>query len=117
MPEPDGAARPLLLDCDTGIDDSLALAYLLAEPGTDLVAVTTVSGNTSTAQAARNTLDLLGLAGRTGIPVAVGAHDPLRGSYSGGTPHVHGANGVGGIVLPRSPAEPADLPGAELLVR
>ena len=39
--------RPILVDCDTGIDDALALAYLLAEPAVEIVGITTVSGNTS----------------------------------------------------------------------
>nr|BFE72206.1 hypothetical protein GCM10020092_055070 [Actinoplanes digitatis] len=53
---------PFHLDCDTGIDDALALALLLGRPGAALAAVGTVSGNTSAGQAARNTLDLLALA-------------------------------------------------------
>ena len=44
--------RPILVDCDTGIDDALALAYLLAEPTVEIVGVTTVSGNTDAARAA-----------------------------------------------------------------
>src|SRR5699024_3554294 len=70
--------RPLLLDCDTGIDDALALTYLL-NCDTDLVGISTVSGNTSAQQASANTLALLALAGRPGIPVAVGEHDPRTG--------------------------------------
>ncbi|MBN9629529.1 MAG: nucleoside hydrolase, partial [Actinobacteria bacterium] len=42
-------ARPLYFDCDTGIDDSVALAYLLASPEVDLVGIGTVSGNVSSA--------------------------------------------------------------------
>jgi len=93
---------PVWFDCDTGIDDSLALGQLVAQPDTDLVGISTVSGNTSAAQAARNTLDLLALLGRDDVPVAVGAHDPLVGSYAGGAPHVHGGNGVGNVELPRA---------------
>ncbi|MFT4211071.1 MAG: nucleoside hydrolase [Microbacterium sp.] len=107
---------PVYLDCDTGVDDSLALAYLLASPAVELVGVGTVSGNTAAAQAARNTLDLLALAGRDGIPVAVGAHDHLDHPYDGGAPHVHGDNGIGGVVLPRADAEPDPRTAAQLLV-
>jgi len=116
MPAPT-PARPLFLDCDTGVDDALALALLLADPGVQLTGVSTVSGNTSAAQAARNTLDLLALARQRDVPVAVGAHDPLRGSFTGGAPQVHGANGIGGVDLPRSLADPVDVPGPELIVR
>lgn len=91
--------RPILVDCDTGIDDALALAYLLAEPTVEIVGVTTVSGNTDAARAAANTLSLFELAGVDDIPVAIGAHDFRDHPYAGGAPHVHGADGVGEIAL------------------
>lgn len=106
---------PLFLDCDTGVDDALALAYLLDVPHVDLVGIGTVSGNIDSATAAVNTSALLGMVGRQ-VPVAVGAHDPLGGAYGGGAPHVHGVNGVGGVDLPAGVAA-ADDPAAELLVR
>lgn len=110
------APVPVYLDCDPGVDDTVAIAYLLASPAVELVGVGTVSGNTSAAQAARNTLDLLALAGRDDIPVALGAHDHLDHPFSGGAPHVHGDNGVGGIVLPRSDREVDERTAVELLL-
>jgi len=96
---------PVFVDCDTGIDDALALAYLLAEPAVRVVGIGTVSGNVSATQAARNTLALLELAGRTDVRVAIGATNPLRGQFHGGAPHVHGVDGVGGIgLVPRASA-------------
>ena len=71
---------PVHLDCDTGVDDALAIGLLLAR-GADLVGVGSVSGNTDAVTAARNTIDLLALAGRPDVPVAVGAHDPIGGAY------------------------------------
>ncbi len=109
--------RPVYFDCDTGIDDSMAIGYLLGSPEIDLVGIGTVSGNVSAAQAARNTLDLLSLAGRDDIPVAIGAHDPLAGVFDGGVPHIHGHNGVGDIDLPASPRSPVAEDAAHLLVR
>lgn len=85
----------LYLDCDTGIDDSIAIAYLLARDDVELAGIGTVNGNTSAVRAAANTLGLLELAGRTGIPVAVG-----EGEFSRGAADVHGDNGVGGVALP-----------------
>ncbi|HEX3618201.1 MAG TPA: nucleoside hydrolase [Solirubrobacteraceae bacterium] len=105
------------LDCDTGIDDALAIAHLLARPHVDLISVSTVSGNTTSRQAARNTLDLLALAGRDEVPVAVGAGGPLVGDYRGGTPHVHGANGIGDIELPRASATETETGGPGQIVR
>jgi hypothetical protein len=58
---------PFYLDCDTGIDDALALAYLLASPQADVRGIGTVSGNVSAAVGARNTLDLLQLVPFTAV--------------------------------------------------
>ena len=102
------------LDCDTGVDDAFALAVLV---GVDLVGVGTVSGNTSAGQAARNTLDLLALAGHDTIPVAVGAHHPLAGDFGGGASRVHGGNGIGGVSLPTAPRTPLATTAAEVLVK
>jgi len=110
-------AIPLYLDCDTGIDDALALGYLLASPRAKLLGIGSVSGNVSAAVGTGNTLDLLALAGREDIPVANGAHDPLVGEFAGGAPHVHGANGVGGVELAPATATPAAESAAEMLVR
>lgn len=104
------------LDCDTGIDDALALAHLLSRPSVELVSVSTVSGNTTSEQAAVNTLDLLSLAGRHDVPVAVGARDPIVGEYRGGAAHVHGRNGIGEVELPRAPRSEAEVTGPEQIV-
>ncbi|MEJ1180972.1 MULTISPECIES: nucleoside hydrolase [unclassified Pseudarthrobacter] len=110
-------SHPFYLDCDTGIDDALALAYLLAAPTADVVGIGTVSGNVSAAVGARNTLDLLQLAGHTHIPVALGAHHPLAGQFGGGAPWVHGDNGIGGVQLTTASAGLASESAAEMLVR
>lgn len=109
--------RPVYFDCDTGVDDSMALAYLLASPEIELVGIGGVHGNVSAAQGARNTLRLLALAERTDVPVAVGENDPLVGQFAGGAPHVHGANGIGDIELPETTATAIDEDAAELLLR
>ncbi len=109
-------SRYLHLDCDTGIDDAIALAHLLSRPSVSLVSISTVSGNTTARQAAANTIDLLALAGRDDIPVAVGAHDPLAGVYRGGAAHVHGRDGIGDIRLPRTGGKEAELTGPRQIV-
>ena len=111
------SARPVYLDCDTGIDDALALAYLMASPEIRLVGIGTVSGNIDARQAAVNTLDLLAMAGMDDVPVAIGAMDPLTHPFSGGVPHVHGRNGVGDIELPHTGTRPVPEAAADLLVR
>ncbi|WP_026531498.1 nucleoside hydrolase [Arthrobacter sp. H41] len=109
--------RPFYLDCDTGIDDALALAYLLATPTVELLGIGTVSGNVAAATGAANTRDLLQLAGTPGIPVAIGAHDFLARPFDGGAPHVHGPNGIGGITLSTADHTPHSETAAELLIR
>lgn len=109
-------AVPVYLDCDTGIDDALALLYLLRSPEVRVVGIGTVHGNVDAVTAARNTADLVALAGAD-VPVAVGAADPRTGSYAGGTPHVHGHNGIGGLILPPAATDPAAESAAEMLVR
>ncbi|TQJ40092.1 purine nucleosidase [Arthrobacter sp. SLBN-112] len=108
---------PIYLDCDTGIDDALALAYLLASPFACVKGIGTVSGNVSAAVGARNTLDLLELAGSAHIPVALGAHHPVAGSFGGGAPWVHGENGIGEVALAPAAASLAGESAAEMLVR
>ena len=100
----------LYLDCDTGVDDAIALGLLLAHDDVTLAGIGTVNGNTSARQAAANTLGLLALAGRDDVPVAVGG-----GGWRGGSPGVHGGNGVGGVVLPAGRA-PDPRTAVELLV-
>src|SRR5215217_8836145 len=68
---------PLILDVDTGIDDSLALLYAAASPEADLVAVTCVAGNIAARQVAANTRAVLELAGRGDVEVALGREVPL----------------------------------------
>ena len=61
------ARMPILVDCDTGIDDSLALLYAVASPECELVAVTCTAGNVDARQVAENTRAVLELAGRGDI--------------------------------------------------
>ena len=67
----------LILDVDTGIDDSLALLYAAGSPDVEFVAATCVSGNIDARQVAVNTRAILELAGRTDIEVALGRETPL----------------------------------------
>jgi len=90
---------PLILDVDTGIDDSLALLYAAASPDADLVAVTCVSGNIDARQVGINTRAVLELAGRADIEVAMGREIPLLKPLET-TPETHGPQGLGYAELP-----------------
>jgi purine nucleosidase len=90
---------PLILDVDTGIDDSLALLYAAGSPDADLVAVTCVSGNIDAQQVGINTRAVLELAGRTDVEVAMGREIPLIKALET-TPETHGPQGLGHAELP-----------------
>jgi len=111
---------PLVVDTDPGIDDALALLLALASPEVELQLVTTVHGNVDLARTTENALRVLHLAGRSDVPVAVGARSSLVVPQAERAGHVHGAEGLGGVVLPPSPASvdprPAVVALAELLL-
>ena len=95
---------PILIDCDTGIDDSLALLYAVASPECELVAVTCTAGNVDARQVAENTRAVLELAGRADVEVAIGRETPLVRPLVT-TPETHGPRGIGYAELP-----PATMP-------
>ena len=68
---------PVILDCDPGHDDAIALLLALASPELDVLGVTTVYGNQTVEKTTANALRVLDLAGRTDLPVAAGAERPL----------------------------------------
>ena len=91
----------LLLDCDTGIDDALALAYLSSLDHVRIEAVTSTPGNVDAEQVAANNRALLALCGKGDTPVLVGAREPLEIPLVT-TPETHGPQGVGYAILPVS---------------
>ncbi len=106
---------PLILDVDTGIDDSLALLYAAATPDAELVAVTCVGGNVDARQVERNTRAVLELAGRTDVEVALGRERPLVRPVET-TPETHGPQGLGHAELP-SPSRPlSDRHASDLFI-
>ncbi|MDR2564471.1 MAG: nucleoside hydrolase [Bifidobacteriaceae bacterium] len=112
-----GPTKRVLVDCDTGIDDAMAILYLLGTPGVDVVALTTVFGNISAATAAANCLRLLELTGRTDIPVSIGAERTVTGETPVLAPHVHGEDGAGNTALPAPTVQPSELTAAEQIAR
>ncbi len=95
---------PLILDVDTGIDDSLALLYAATSPDADLIAATCVSGNIEAEQVGINTRAVLELAGRMDVEVAMGRQIPLVRPLET-TPETHGPQGLGHAELP-PPSKP-----------
>lgn len=95
------AITKMILDVDTGIDDSMALLYALKSENIRLEGLTTVFGNVSAEQATKNTLSVVELSGvGYDVPVSMGATGPLFGEWGGTVDFIHGSNGVGNYVLP-----------------
>lgn len=90
---------PLLVDVDTGIDDSLALLYLMASPEAELLGISCTAGNVPAAQVATNTLAWLELCGYPAVEVALGAEVPLVEPLVT-TEETHGPQGIGWAELP-----------------
>ena len=103
---------PVIIDCDPGTDDAIALLLALASPEIALQAVTVVGGNVGLARTLANALALVGLAGAL-VPVHAGAGRPLRGEFTS-APRAHGENGLAGITLPPGGA-PAPGEAAEII--
>ncbi|WP_343210386.1 nucleoside hydrolase [Anaerolentibacter hominis] len=107
----------ILLDADTGVDDSIALLYALKNPDVQLVGVTTVLGNTDPVQAAKNSLALIALAKPDyEVPVAIGAGQTLKGVVTKSDTHVHGKNGIGDAELPPAEQKPIERGGVDFMI-
>lgn len=87
-------ARKLVIDCDPGIDDSLALMLAAASKELDLVGITTVSGNVPASMGAKNALKILSMIGKPDVPVYVGEETPLVRDYVDAM-DTHGMDGLG----------------------
>jgi pyrimidine-specific ribonucleoside hydrolase len=109
-------AVPVILDVDTGVDDALALLFTVAHPELELLAVSCVAGNAALEQVVDNTLRILDAAGAPDVPVAAGAVRPLLEPARSAS-HVHGADGLGGLVLPETSRRAVDESVVELLRR
>jgi purine nucleosidase len=96
----------IILDCDPGIDDALAIVFAHGHPGIDLLGITTVAGNVGLARTTENALAVCELIGAAGTPVTAGCARPLlRPALDART--VHGEEGLGGATLPPPVASPA----------
>lgn len=89
----------IILDCDPGHDDAIAMLLAHGNPDIDLVAVTTVHGNQTIEKVTRNALAVATVAGITGVPFAVGAHRPLVRAAEVAE-SIHGDSGMDGPQLP-----------------
>lgn len=94
----------IILDCDPGHDDAIAMLLAWGSPEIDLVGVTTVAGNQTIDKVSRNALAVARVAGITGVPFARGAHRPLVRTVEIAD-SIHGESGLDGPLLPEPTLE------------
>lgn len=109
-------AQKIILDCDPGIDDAMAIAYAVGSPAVELVGITTVAGNVGLDKTTSNALRLREFLGAPQVPVTAGAAAPLRRPAITAE-HVHGPDGLRGAALPPSAAAPEAGHAADYIAR
>ncbi|AKA18146.1 pyrimidine-specific ribonucleoside hydrolase RihA [Aeromonas hydrophila] len=109
-------ALPVILDCDPGHDDAIALILALASPELKVLAVTTSAGNQTPDKTLNNALRILTLLGRDDIPVAAGAPKPLARELIIAD-NVHGESGLDGPQLPDPGFAPVAMTALELMAK
>jgi purine nucleosidase len=108
--------REIIIDCDPGVDDAVALLLAFAAgDALEILGVTTVAGNVSASLTARNACIMREIAGAERVPVFAGATRPLRREpIEAG--HFHGASGLGSLPLRSPRVGPSDRDAVEFLV-
>lgn len=92
--------KKVIVFLDPGVDDSLALMYILSQPEYEVVGIVASYGNVPKQQAVENVAYLLDLAGVSGIPIIAGVTGPLSGELVPYYPEIHGPEGLGPIKPP-----------------
>ena len=106
--------KPVILDVDPGHDDAVALMIACGSPDLDLLAVTTVAGNVPLEKTTRNALRVLSLVGRTEVPVAAGASEPLHRPLRTAE-DIHGESGLDGPQIPEAGFAPDERDAVSLI--
>jgi inosine-uridine nucleoside N-ribohydrolase len=104
----------IILDCDPGHDDAIALLLALASPELELLGVTTVAGNQTLEKTTANAIRVLEHVGREDVPVAAGADRPLVREPRVAA-NVHGETGLDGPDLPPACGQPVDQHAVDFL--
>ena len=107
-------STPIILDCDPGHDDAIALLLALASPEVELLGVTTVGGNQTLEKTTANALRVLEFVGREDVPVAAGAERPLARELFVAA-YVHGESGLDGPTLPPPQGAPVQQHAVDFL--
>lgn len=105
---------PVIIDCDPGIDDAIALLSAFVAPQLNILGICTVCGNQPLLNTLRNALQITELGQRTDIPVFAGCHqpmfcEPIHGQF-------HGENGLGNTAFPAPQKQPEMLHAVNFLI-
>mgnify|MGYP002152445428 CR=1 FL=1 len=109
-------ATPLILDCDPGHDDALAILLAASHPAVELLAITTCGGNQTVEKCTLNARRMCSVAGIVDVPIATGARGPLLGSLHIGE-YVHGISGLDGPAFAEPTVPEAAESAHDLIVR
>jgi inosine-uridine nucleoside N-ribohydrolase len=105
---------PVLMDCDPGHDDAVAILLAAGDDAIDVRAITTVAGNCALELATLNARRVAALAGLEGVPIAAGAAGPLEGELVT-APDIHGETGLDGYELTSGEAPLDPRPALDLI--
>lgn len=108
---------PIIIDCDPGHDDALAILWALGSKKFEIKAITTVAGNQTIEKVTNNAIKVLTKARELSIPVAIGASAPIIRKLVIGGQVVHGESGLEGPLLPENGFEPSSLTAFQMLVK
>lgn len=108
--------KKLIMDVDTGIDDSLAIAYAITLEDYDLIGITAAFGNVDQLTSQKNALTILDILGRSDVKVYPGLMG-IEGNnpYVSSSLHVHGPNGLGGVEFAQSKRKAEEISAIEFL--
>jgi uridine nucleosidase len=110
------AQHRIIIDTDPGVDDAMAIFFALNSPEIDLLGLTTTFGNGHTDLTTINALRLLEIAGRSDIPVAQGAPQPVASTFDEPGAVVHGDDAQGNLNLPLPTTKAIQQSAAEFIV-
>lgn len=109
------AVQKIIIDCDPGIDDALAIAFAHGDPGLELCGITTVAGNAGLDRTTANALRVRDFIGMRDVPVTPGSAGPLLRPVLDAR-HVHGESGLAGARLPEPASAAADGHAVDYLI-
>ncbi|OMH34104.1 nucleoside hydrolase [Tersicoccus sp. Bi-70] len=108
-------ARKIILDCDPGHDDAVAMILALGDPRIDLLGITTIGGNQTLAKVTRNAQSMLAVCGREDVPIHAGCVRPLVRDLMV-APGIHGESGLDGVELPEPTVAVQDQHAVDFII-